>query len=75
MATETVNGLAGMWYREGGLTDPLSGLSDQLFWLSLPALLSRLRDNAFSDIQVIRDDPGHANGPCVTLAARLAAQE
>lgn len=72
-ATEFVNEFPGMWYEEGGIEDPLSGLSPKSFWLPLPALKDRLRKNGFEHIKVIENLEMHPNGkgPCVTLAAAV----
>jgi hypothetical protein len=67
--TEVVNGFRGRWYRESGLQDPLSGLSAQSFWPTLDSLRNMLVRNGFRAIQVIEDNPGHPNGPAVTLTA------
>jgi SAM-dependent methyltransferase len=66
----TVEGMGGRSYREFGRTDPLSGLSAESFWLTLPALIERLEQNGYA-VEVLEDDPGARHGPIVTLAARL----
>jgi SAM-dependent methyltransferase len=67
------SGYAGAPYREFGLADPLSGLSDASFWPTRDALGAMLRDAGFRDIAVLEDDPGHAHGPGITLVARHTA--
>jgi SAM-dependent methyltransferase len=68
-AEETVDGLPGRTYREFGRADPLSGLSSQSFWLTIPALTERLEAGGY-EVEVLEDDPTPRNGPIVTLAAR-----
>lgn len=65
----THEGLPGAWYGEFGLRDPLSGLSSSSFWLTLPALMDRLRSVGF-DVDVLEHAPDHPNGPSITLAGR-----
>lgn len=67
----TVEGMGGRLYREFGTKDPLSGLSPESFWLTIPALTKRLETNAYA-VEVLDRDPGHRSGPLVTLAATLA---
>jgi SAM-dependent methyltransferase len=62
------NGIEGAWYGEQGRKDPLSGLSPRSFWMTLPALMDRLRQNGFGRIDVVKDEPTHPHGPAVTLA-------
>ena len=56
-----------MRYREGGLSDPLSGISPQSFWPTLEDLKEMIQVSGFRRIQEI-DDSAHTAGPCVTLA-------
>lgn len=67
--TETREGFPGHWYQEHGPGDPLSGMSPKSFWITLPALLNRLRQNGFTAIKIWEDNRAHPNGPAVTLAA------
>lgn len=71
--TETLNGFPGHWYQEHGKDDPLSGMSPKSFWITLPSLLERLRQNGFESFKLGEDNPHHPNGPCVTLAAWVGA--
>lgn len=64
-----VNGYQGKWYQESGLRDPLSGLSKESFWPTLPSLKVMLAQNGFAKTHVIEDDAKHPHGPAVTLAA------
>jgi SAM-dependent methyltransferase len=70
-AEATVDGMPGRTYREHGRADPLSGLSPESFWLTIPALTERLERSGYA-VEVLEADVSHRNGPIVTLAARLA---
>jgi hypothetical protein len=73
-ANKTVQGFKGLRYRELGFWGhPLSGLSPFSFWPTLAALITMLQQSGFKTVQVIEDDPGHQNGPAVTLAARAGS--
>jgi SAM-dependent methyltransferase len=63
------SGWRGKFYREGGLFDPLSGLSKKSFWLSLGSLISLLTENGYRETKIIEHDLAHPNGAAVTLAA------
>lgn len=63
-------GLKGMWYKEQGLEDPLSGTHARSFWLTLDSLTNALKHAGFSKINIIDDDLWHPTGPSVTLAAK-----
>lgn len=67
-AEETLDGLAGRSYAEYGSRDPLSGLSQTSFWLTLPALTGRLEQNGYA-VRELERDVNHPNGPIVTLVA------
>ncbi len=63
-------GWSGRWWNEGGIGDPLSGLSPQSFWLTLDELERALSEGGYSARDVVslaNDWNGH--GPAVTLAA------
>ncbi len=62
-------GWRGKFYREGGLFDPLSGLSKKSFWLSLGSLLGLLTANGYREVKIIEHDLAHPKGNAVTLAA------
>jgi SAM-dependent methyltransferase len=66
----SVDGMPGRTYREFGRDDPLSGLSSESFWLTIPALTERLEQSGYA-VEILEADTGHKNGPIVTLAARL----
>lgn len=67
--TDVINGFPGHWYQEHGQRDPLSGMSPKSYWITLPALVERLKRNGFDSVRILEDNPGHPNGPSVTLAA------
>jgi SAM-dependent methyltransferase len=71
-AEQTAEGMPGRTYREHGRADPLSGLSSESFWLTIPALTERLEQSGYA-VEVLEADTSHKNGPIVTLAARLRA--
>lgn len=68
-ANKVENGYRGMIYKEGGVVDPLSGLSPESFWPSLGSLADMLKQYGFKTIHYIEDNPGHPHGPCITLSA------
>jgi hypothetical protein len=71
-AEETADGLPGRTYAEYGSRDPLSGLSQTSFWLTLPALTGRLEQNGYA-VRELDRDLKHPSGPIVTLAAERRA--
>ncbi len=62
-------GWRGKFYREGGLFDPLSGLSKKSFWLSLGSLMTLLTTNGYRETKIIEHNLAHPKGHSVTLAA------
>lgn len=62
-------GWRGKFYREGGLFDPLSGLSKKSFWLSLGSLIGLLTANGYKEVKIIEHNLAHPKGNAVTLAA------
>jgi SAM-dependent methyltransferase len=62
-------GWRGKFYREGGLFDPLSGLSKKSFWLSLGSLMTLLTANGYKETKIIDHNLTHPKGNAVTLAA------
>ena len=68
-AMELPNGLRGKIQSEGGLDEPLSGMSPTATWLTLESLITTLRKSGYGSVEVIHDDPTHANGPAVTIGA------
>lgn len=68
-AKKVVNGYRGVWFKEGGIRDPLSGVSRKSFWPTLGSLLALLTENGYDSIRILENNPHHPNGPSVTLAA------
>lgn len=68
-AEEKVHGLRGKWHGEGGLGDPLSGLSEKSFWPTLGSLISMLTKNGFKTVHLIENQLDHRHGFAITLAA------
>lgn len=66
---ELPNGLRGKIQSEGGPDEPLSGLSPTATWLTLESLITTLTVSGYRSVQVIHNDPAHANGPAVTIGA------
>ncbi|MEY2548264.1 MAG: hypothetical protein QOD64_846 [Verrucomicrobiota bacterium] len=71
-ARDIGNGLRGKTHIEGGANEPLSGMSPTATWLTLDSLCDLLRASGYKAVELIHDDPAHANGPAVTIGARLA---
>jgi hypothetical protein len=69
-ATIEIDGLLGREYVEGGLNEPLSGLSPKSIWLTLPSLLEALKRSGYRQIEII-EKAQNPNGPAVSLAASL----
>ena len=68
-AREVGNGLRGKIHVEGGADEPLSGMSSTATWLTLDSLRDTLAASGYKRIEVIYNDPTHANGPAVTIGA------
>ncbi len=62
-------GWRGKFYREGGIFDPLSGMSKKSFWFSLGSLINILTTNGYKEVKIIENNLSHPNGAAVTLAA------
>lgn len=71
-AKDMDQGLRGTIHGEGGPDEPLSGMSATATWLTLDSLRKLLARSGYEKIEIIHDDPGHANGPAVTIGARRA---
>ena len=69
-AIEVGHGLRGKVHGEGGPDEPLSGMSATATWLTLSSLRSVLNASGYKQVEIIDDDPKHANGPAVTIGAR-----
>jgi hypothetical protein len=63
-------GLRGKTHIEGGPDEPLSGMSATAIWLTLDSLRDLLARSGYGRVEIIYDDPAHANGPAVTIGAR-----
>ncbi len=72
-AGESRQNFRGHEFVEGGIDEPLSGMSPTSFWLTLESLKAALTAAGFNAIQIVRDDPNHSNGPAVTLAASISS--
>ena len=68
-AEERVHGLRGKWHQEGGIKDPLSGLSKRSFWPTLGSLIDMLTASGYRTVHIIGNQLDHVNGRAVTLAA------
>jgi Methyltransferase domain len=68
-AHDVGQGLRGKIHVEGGPGEPLSGLSATATWLTLDSLREVLAASGYENVDVIYDDPSHANGPAVTIGA------
>ena len=63
------HGLRGKIHGEGGPDEPLSGMSPTATWLTLDSLRALLSASGYRKIEIINDNPGHANGHAVTIGA------
>jgi hypothetical protein len=70
-AHDLPGGLRGKIHIEGGVDEPLSGMSPTATWLTLDSLREVLMASGYRDIDVIHNDPNHANGPAVTIGATI----
>jgi len=68
-ANVVVNKYQGTSHPEGGIRDPLSGLSTTAFRPTLDSLRQMLAEHGFQQTTIIEKDPGHQNGPAVTIVA------
>lgn len=64
-------GLRGKIHVEGGGAEPLSGMSPTATWLTLESLIATLTASGYGSVDVIHNDPTHANGPAVTIGATV----
>lgn len=69
-ARDLGDGLRGKTHVEGGADEPLSGMSATAMWLTLDSLRQVLAASGYTKIDVIHDNPAHANGPAATIGAR-----
>ena len=70
-ARDVGNGWRGKIHSEGGPNEPLSGMSSTATWLTLDSLQDLLSRSGYGKIEILHDDPMHANGPAVTIGARV----
>ena len=70
-AHDIADGLRGKIHIEGGPDEPLSGMSSTATWLTLDSLRAVLARSGYRKIEVIYNDPSHANGPAVTIGATV----
>lgn len=68
-------GYRGSLYREGGVPDPLSGMSPSSFWPTESELIRMLHDAGFTKAEIIEREPDHPHGPAVLLDARTETTE
>lgn len=68
-ADTIVAGYAGRMQSEGGLDEPLSGLSSHSFWPTLDGLRQMLRDAGFARLEILGDEREQTDGPAVAIAA------
>ena len=54
---------------EGGIDEPLSGLSPHSFWPTIGALVNMLTAAGFPVLHILSDDPTQSDGPASTIAA------
>jgi hypothetical protein len=48
-------------------------MSATSIWLTLASLREVLRASGYTTVDIIHDDPTHANGPAVTIGATTGA--
>jgi hypothetical protein len=70
-AAEVAPGLRGKICPEGGSNEPLSGMSATATWLTLESLVTLLKRTGYGNVEVIKDDPIHPNGPAVAIGAKI----
>jgi hypothetical protein len=68
-----VNGFRGRKQAEGGVDEPLSGLSDHSLWFTLGSLIECLTRNGYDRIDIIDNELGHSQGRAVTLGATMTS--
>ena len=72
-ARDLSGGLRGKIHTEGGADEPLSGMSSTAIWLTLDSLRAVLTSSGYKKIDVIFNDPAHANGPAIAIGATIAS--
>lgn len=56
---------------EGGIDEPLSGLSTTSFWPTIGSLVDMLTTAGFPSLHVLGNDPTQPNGPAIAIAASI----
>ena len=72
-ADTSVTGYSGRMQSEGGLDEPLSGLSSHSFWPTLDSLRRMLSDAGFRSLRILGNEPEQTDGPAVAIAAGTEA--
>jgi SAM-dependent methyltransferase len=70
-ATESMtthDGWEGRWHAEGGMADPLSGVSPRSFWLTTDELRRALREGGYDEVRIVAYDRNE-NGEAALLTA------
>ncbi len=65
----SVDGFEGRMLPEGGIDEPLSGLSPHSFWPTIGALVNMLTAAGFPVLDILSDDPTQSDGPAITIVA------
>lgn len=63
------HGFRGRVHAEGGLGEPLSGMSPTAFWPTLGSLIQLFTSSGYKSVHILHNDMSHPNGPAVTLGA------
>jgi hypothetical protein len=71
-ADVVVDGFRGRRQTEGGLDEPLSGLSSDSLWLTLGSLTEALTRSGYDRVEIIHNDLNHPAGRAVTLGATVS---
>ncbi len=66
-------GYNGTMYREFGVEEPLSGMSERSFWPTLDELRRMLREHGFTNEVILQDEDDHPHGPAVLLRCESTA--
>lgn len=72
-SVKILNDYRGLEYTEGGIDEPLSGMSPTSFWLTLGSLIKALTTSGFQTIRIVHNELDRPHGPAVTLAATMAS--
>ena len=66
-----VDGYRGRRVNEGGVDEPLSGLSSYSLWITLGSMIESLTRAGYRRVEVIRNDLSHPAGYAITLGATV----